>query len=356
MNPEFDTIIVGAGLAGSCAALHLSRKQRVLVLEANPPMAAPFQSIAGLANPLMGRRARAVWHIDEALAALHDTLEVAGAPGLFQDGGILRPAVDARQAQRFRETAAALPHHAEWLSDAAARERYPGVSATEGALFVRRGGSIRVPDFMATLLASACRRGAELRMSTRATGWGEDATGAFVTLQHPPDTERIYARRILLTMGYGYHHHPELRALNLHAIKGQVVRVAPQEPIDGLIPLSGRGYVVPVGDTLVVGSSYERSFTDLSPSLEQTEQILAKASLMLPALAHATVLDALAGVRVTVPGTRLPMLGPLPGCTRCWIFSGMGSKGFLMAPLLARDLLLFFEEPDRIPPDIRISV
>ena len=76
---------------------------------------------------------------------------------------------------------------------------------------------------------------------------------------------------------------------------------------------------------------------------------------MLPILQDATVLDATAGVRVTVPGTRLPMLGPLPDRSCIWIFTGLGSKGLLMAPLLARDLPAFFEKPETIPPEVRVK-
>ena len=43
-----------------------------------------------------------------------------------------------------------------------------------------------------------------------------------------------------------------------------------------------------------------------------------------------------AGVRVTVPGIRLPMVGPVPGFERVWIFTGFGAKGLLTAPLRAR--------------------
>ena len=157
-------------------------------------------------------------------------------------------------------------------------------------------------------------------------------------------------------MGYGYRHHSELTALNLHALKGQTVRVARPDALPrGLIPLSGQGYVVPEQDTLIVGSSYEHDFADLAPSDEQTRQILAKASWMLPGLQEAAVLDATAGVRVTVPGARLPMLGPLPGRSRIWIFTGLGSKGLLMAPLLARNLPSFFEHPETILPEVGVK-
>ena len=354
MNPAFDTIIVGAGLAGACAALPLSRRERVLVLEAAHPAAGASGAAAGLVNPLGGLRAKTVWRIDEALEALHTMLEEAGATALFQAGGILHPTADAEQARLFRDAAQPHPPHATWLTADAARERFPGVVTCGGALLVRRGGAIRVPEAVEALLAAARRRGAEVRTGVRVTGWGEEADRAFVNVEN--DTGRLYARRVLLAMGYGYRLHPELAALNLHALKGQTVRVARPEtlPRHSLIPLSGQGYVVPDQETLVVGTSYEHDFADLAPSEEQTRQILAKASHMLPILQDATVLDATAGVRVTVPGLRLPMLGPLPGRSRIWIFTGLGSKGLLMAPLLARDLPAFFEKPETIPPEVRV--
>lgn len=349
LKDSFDTVIVGAGLAGACAALSLGRHARVIVLEARHPAAGASGAAAGLVNPLMGRKARLVWHAQEALSALHETLKEAGASTLFQGAGLLRPAADAGQAQVFRGVARTRPEHAAWLSAGAARERFPGTVMHEGALLVRQGGAICVPDFVDALLAAAQRQGAETHTGLCVSGWGEEAQGAYVTIGNGAD--RIYARRILLAMGYGYHRHPELASLNLHAIKGQTVRVArPDAVLPGdLLPLSGQGYVVPERDALVVGSSYEREFASLEPSEEQSRQILDKAARMLPALKDAAVLDATAGARVTVPGTRLPMLGPLPGRSQIWIFTGLSSKGLLMAPLLARDLPAFFEKPESIP-------
>jgi glycine oxidase len=69
------------------------------------------------------------------------------------------------------------------------------------------------------------------------------------------------------------------------------------------------------------------------------------------------VLEPRAGVRVTVPRThspqRLPLVGPLTGRRRVWVFTGLGSKGLLTAPLLARDLGSWLEAPERIPAEVR---
>lgn len=352
MPPPFDTIIVGAGLAGACAAFSMSRHGRVLVLDAKRPPAGASGAAAGLVNPLMGQKARLAWQADAALAALTTLLQETNATPLYQGGGLLRPAINTAQAHLFRTVAHTHPRWAAWLSYDAARERFPGIVTHEGALFVRHGGAIRVSDFVHALLAAARDRGADVRSNRPVTGWGEDAAGAFIALHG----DRIYARRVVLAIGYGYHLHPELAALNLHAVKGQVVRLACPAALrrEGLLPLSGQGYVVPENDTLVVGSSYERGFAGLAPCLEQTRQILARTARMLPVLKEAEVLGATAGVRVTVPGTRLPMLGPLPGRQRIWIFTGLGSKGLLMAPLLARNLPHFFEHPERIPPEVAV--
>jgi len=328
----------------------------VLVLDAVHPAAGASGIAAGLVNPLSGRNAKAVWRLDEALEALHAMLDEARTTAFFQQGGVLRPTADAEQANRFQTVAARRPHHASWLSAEAVHERFSWITAPEGALLVRQGGALPVLAFVHALLAAAQRRHAEVRIGTRVTGWGEETHRAYVDLGHEQGTERIFARRVLLAMGYDYHKHPELTALNLHPVKGQTVRVACPGALlrHDLIPLAGQGYVVPDGDTLVVGSSYERGFADLLPSEAQTQAILATAAYMLPLLKNALVLDATAGVRVTVPGTRLPMLGPLPGRSRIWLFTGLSSKGLLLAPLLACSLPTYFEQPDRIPRALQV--
>jgi glycine oxidase len=103
---RYDIVIAGAGLAGACAALHLSRTRSVLVLERDAPAAGASGAAAGLVNPFMGRKAKAAWRRAEALAALEALCEAAGAAPLFHRTGILRPATDDAQAEGFATTSA----------------------------------------------------------------------------------------------------------------------------------------------------------------------------------------------------------------------------------------------------------
>lgn len=347
---RYDVVIAGAGLAGACAALHLSRTHRVLLMEAAAPAAGASGAAAGLVNPLMGRRARPVWQHPAALAAFHDTLRLADAGHLLRGPGLLRPAADEKQARAFRETAAQHPDLCAWWPAAVAREACPYLGRQAGVLRIHAGGALAVPVLVAALVAAAQRHGARVDTGVRITGW-EEKNGE-VAVRHTAAPDPVRAGKLLLALGAGYRAFPELAALRLHAVKGQVVRVARPPGLSAVPPLSGRGYLVPDGETLLLGSTYEHDFSDIAPTPEATQEVLEKTTRLLPALREAEVVEAIAGVRVTVPGTRLPMLGPLPHRENVWIFTGLGSKGLLMAPLLAQNLPGYLADPSRLPVEV----
>ncbi|MFO8099610.1 MAG: hypothetical protein R6T83_08335 [Salinibacter sp.] len=75
---------------------------------------------------------------------------------------------------------------------------------------------------------------------------------------------------------------------------------------------------------------------------------------MIPDLASAPVVDEVAGVRVKWQESNHPLLGPLPDRTRIWTLTALGSKGLLTAPLLARDLPTYLEDPASLPDPVSL--
>jgi len=348
---RYDVVIAGAGLAGACAAFHLSPSRSVLVLERDAPAAGASGAAAGLVNPFMGRKAKPAWHHAEALAALEALCDAAGAAPLLHRTGVLRLAADPAQAEAFATAAASHPDEATWLRPEAARERWPAVTAPHGALWVPGGGHVAIPALVRALLQSAEARGATVRVGAGLAGWEEWGVGALAITE---DRARIPTRHLLLALGDGFRRFPALAALPLHRVKGHTIRLRRPATLGDLPALAGTAYVVPEADALVVGATFEHDFATPAPDPTQSARLRAKAARLLPALAATPILGAQAGVRVTVPGTRLPLLGPLPGRPAVWAFTGLGAKGLLTAPLLARHLPAFFDAPDAIPPEVRV--
>jgi glycine/D-amino acid oxidase-like deaminating enzyme len=351
-------LIVGAGLAGACAAAWLSDREAVTVLEAEGPACGASGAAAGVVNPLLGPKAHPAWRAEAALDALHATLGRTGSGELFRGGGLLRPARDPRQAEAFGQRAGALPHLAGWLPPEASRERYPEVLAPHGALEVYPGGALDPGALTRRALQAS-----EARVRTgRAVSFGEAGDRAWVETS---EGERLEASRVLLAPGDGFRAFAPLAALPLHRTKGQTVWVRRPPGLGPLPVLSGFGYVVPEaegvpeGGGLVLGSTYEHTFETPSPTPEGTRAILRKVARMVPALGEAEVVEARAGVRVGVPGAvspgRLPFLGHLPDYRRVWAFVGLGSKGLLMAPLLAQALAAGGWDPESLPSEVRLG-
>lgn len=353
MSREPHTLIVGGGIAGACAALALAGRGRVTLVDGGRAGGGATGVAAGLVNPFMGPKAKPVWRHAEALGALGALLARIGAG--YATAGVLRPAADARQAEAFRVRA---DEHADalgWLNAGALTERFPDVRAPHGGLWVRAGGAVRgIGERLRAALVAA--DAVEMREDVRLLGWGEASGAAWADVEGEGGRERIEADRVLLCLGAGFAQFEPLRPLGLHAVKGEVVpaRVA---GLRGPLPAVAAGaYAVPAGGEHVhLGGTYAHAFDSLAPTAVARADLHAKLLAVLPGLIPLPDAPGWAGARVNVPGTRLPLVGPLPGARRVWTFTGLGSKGLLMGPLLGRDVPRFFDDPEAIPPEVRIG-
>jgi len=359
MNLQTDILIVGAGLAGACAAVHLAPSRDVMLIDAAGPAESASGAGAGLANPFTGRRAKPVWRMEDARDALAETIELAGARSLVLDYGILRPAASADLAEKMRQVTREHRHLTCWLDAGDCRRHFPHVVAPHGALFHNDGSAINIGAFCRTLVKAAEKSGADIRMRHRLVDVSEHPRGATCRLETDDGHAEVDAKVVILAVGDGYLHVPYTAELNVHRVKGQTIS------IDGIdLPqrhphVAGLGYLVnegvaPDGEPgtsprFVAGSTYEHEFADARPTSEATMHILNKVSEIVPSIAEGTVTQSRAGIRVTVPGTRMPMVGPVSASGRVWVFTGLGAKGLMTAPLIARDIQGWLMSPSNIP-------
>jgi len=100
-------------------------------------------------------------------------------------------------------------------------------------------------------------------------------------------------------------------------------------------------YAIPARDGVVFGATHDRGERDAAPRDADHRRNLAALAAVLPELAtrlEGRSLEACAGVRATT-ADYLPIAGPVPGVAAgLFALTGLGSRGFTLAPLLAEHI------------------
>ena len=342
-DSTLDIIIAGAGLGGTCAALYLSDSKRVALLSGTAPAASTIA--AGLVNPFAGQRMGGLWNAGVAYEDFLYTLRRADALETYNPCGILRPALNEVQASLFRTISLEKPDSFTWLQPDQMAGMYPSITAPFGAA-ITKGGVADIPQVLDRLITSLIPRCTVIHNNL--ANWEDHGSNVTAIL----DSDRsLRTKKLILAVGAGYQFIPKLSNLNLHCTKGQLVHVSPSTEIP--LPVSGYGYAVPTKDRLILGTTYEHAPQDLEPNEEGIAKILALTQQMIPSVASAKILSASAGIRVGVPGTRLPMVGALTD--NVWVLTGLGSKGLLFGSHIGRNLENWMTNSSNLPNELRLQ-
>jgi len=100
------------------------------------------------------------------------------------------------------------------------------------------------------------------------------------------------------------------------------------------------GYAIPTRDGVLFGATHDRDITDTAVREEDNARNLALVAKGQPQLAEALAgrpLEARASIRAATPD-RFPLAGAVPGAEGLFVLSGLGSRGFCTAPLLAENI------------------
>ncbi len=300
-------------MAGASVAYFASRLGvRVTVVDVGRHAASTVPS--ALLNPVRGQSGAVDERAVEGLRltwALVDELTGAGHPVAHGRVGVLRPVPDARARRKFERHLPPELLHA-WLSPQAAPVALaPG---WEHALWLPEGGWLDGAAFTRGLLALS---GAPV-VRGRAVGWEARS----VTLE---DGQTLLGDAVVWcggSVGAGWAGEAAThRAGTLLTLDRPVTDV----------PMSFGAYLAPAAVGGVLGATFE------APAVSWREPTLPLRSLGW-LLGRAEALTALGGVRVTGSwsGTRLSGLAAGRTPDGAWRLSGLGSKGFLLGPLLAR--------------------
>jgi glycine/D-amino acid oxidase-like deaminating enzyme len=299
--------IVGQGLAGTCLAWHF-RRRGIPFRIVDREQGGSSRVAAGLVNPVTGKNFEPTPHVAELLPealAFYQELETLLDERFWHPLPILRLATDEKEwskmlAKRTR------PDVARWLDGG------PRVAdGWCGALRLTGGGRLDTRRFLdasrAFFLKHDIYRKSEVSHDSppAQTIWCDGAAGLVIG-RHGPH----------------------------RCAKGEILTLlAPHWPQDHI--RIGGGWLVPLGDgCFKAGATYEWDQLDESPTPAGLEKVRAIARRLggddrFEVTAHE------AGIRPIIRRSE-PQAGPLDGGN--WMFNGLGSKGSLTAPAMARRL------------------
>ncbi|WP_026942800.1 tRNA (5-methylaminomethyl-2-thiouridine)(34)-methyltransferase MnmD [Hellea balneolensis] len=139
---------------------------------------------------------------------------------------------------------------------------------------------------------------------------------------------------MLLAAGYGLKELLKGCDIKLRFSRGQLTWA--NGDIDA--PVTYGGYALPLNNRLLLGATHQRLDGEDPFALKHEDDAsnLKNFKTYTGITAHPSELPSRASVRVTTADT-LPMLGEID--EKLWLFSGLGSRGFVFAPLLAEAIV-----------------
>lgn len=328
-NAEFNTLIVGQGLAGSALAWHLAAAgQRVCVID-NGHRSSSSMVAAGLINPLAGMRFNRRPEVRDWLSAAEQWY--AQLSQQF-DRPFLHPLPMLRllrsaQQQRFYQRRRDDRESSDLIGPGFTPSTCPEpVLAAHGGFIQFHTGYVDMPLLLGAL-------GDWLR--------DNDALVA-ASISHDqvsPALDRVTvgdlsADRLVFCDGARLADNPWFDWLPLAPDKGEIIDVRDPEWRPEHI-VNGAHWAVPLANGVTrFGSTHDHQQRDLEPTAAGRAALLAGYRAMRPTADVPKVERHLAGVR---PATsdRYPLLGRHPRHRVLWVFNGFGARGALSIPWYA---------------------
>lgn len=327
-------IIVGQGLAGSLLAWEFL--QRGIVPTVYDPYASTTSSriAAGVINPLIGKRKLQLsWNAERLLPAALNTFrrmeEALGVP-ILRTPPILRIFATPELREQWQGMQGG--KDVSWLRvDDVPEGTYHGIDVPHGGILVHDAAIV---DFGAVI------DGVRTRLHKHGTvharrydGGADDAT-------------------VIWCEGWTMAQHPLWNWIPMEPVKGEVLDVR-IPTLDAQQIVVGECAIVPMSDgTFRIGSTYDWDDLTELPTASAREALLYQCGKVVHDAVE--VLDHRAAVRPAARSKR-PFVGVHPEHRHHAVFNGLGTKGGLVGPYYAHQLVRHLLDGDPIDADVDIQ-
>lgn len=342
---KLDYIIVGCGLAGIAFCEQLIAVKKTFVVFDNQSQQSSVVA-GGLYNPVVLKRFTSVWKSNEQL-------EIA-LPMYQQIEEKLQIKVDYKIPVYRRFTSLEEQNNwfaasdnmliSKYLSTKIIKNNNPYINANFGFGEVLHTGRIDTNTLITSYKNYLKDNNQLIETSFNYHDLKTDGEGV--------SYQNFSAKQIVFSEGFGLKQNPFFNYLPLKESKGELLTIsAPQLQIDYVLKSSV--FILPLGNDLYhIGATY--NWTDKTNSIthEGRDELLNKLKTFLKC--NFEVVDQVAGIRPTVKDRR-PLVGKHPEKNNMYVLNGLGTRGVMIGPYVAKQLFNFIENNSELDEEININ-
>lgn len=340
-----DVIIVGQGLAGTTLAWRLIEAGlEVVVLDRAQEMTSS-RIAAGMLTPITGKRFVQApdWELNfQEATRFYRHVETMLQTSFFEECCMVR-LFQSRAEKKLFETKVAN------FSDVLTRTA-PDVSgitrAPQWGGFEMWGGRLRVPRYLNASRDEFTARGRYMQHEFTLEQCVMNEFGCTIP------SLNLAARIIVFCQGFQAVPLPQFEAVRLNPCKGEILTVEIPEFVENRIISHGFWIARDEGFQYRVGATYDWNDLSPNPTSAGREWLSTRLGQLLEHEWHVVQQDA--AIRPTMHDFQ-PVLGFHPQHPQLGMLNGLGSKGALWAPRLARLLVENLQSGTPLPPEMSLS-
>lgn len=339
-----DYIIVGSGIAGICfSELCLENKKTFLVFDDYSTSSSKIAG--GLYNPVILKRFSQVWKAKEQLDyGLPFYEKISDRINLKFDYKIpiYRKFASVEEQNNWFQ-AADKPSLSPFLSSSIMHKQYRSIHSEFGFGEVLHTGYVDT----AALLDSYIDYLTDQKLFVNETF----DYAAIEFLENHVVYKGLSAKHIIFAEGFGLQNNPFFNLFPLDGTKGELLIIkAPDLDLD--VVLKSSIFILPIGNNLFkVGATYNWDDKTNTPTEEGKQELIENLKELIDC--DFEIVEHFAGVRPTVKDRR-PLVGTHAEHNNLHLLNGLGTRGVMLGPWLAKALFESIEYGE--PLDVQIDI
>ena len=331
-NVEF--VIVGQGLAGTMLAFEMLEQNLSFKIISSPTKSKASLVAAGMINPLVFKRLTKSWMVDDLLPVLEEryqTLETELKQRFYFRKQILKPL--SEQEMLLWQSKMILPEFQKYIHKVSVGKVSKNMVDAFGYGIVDGSGYLDLAVFLEAAANYFLQQGLLIEADLHGKIYDNPELGFAIN--------ELHANKLIFCEGYHLKNNPLFDFVKMNPAKGEVLLIhSPNLPEEFI--LNKQVFVLPVGNhRFKVGSTYEWEDLDETPTEKGKASIVQRLDNLISV--DYEIEQHWAGVRPTIADRRA-VSGKHPVHPNIYAFNGLGTKGVMLAPYLAKEMCRFLTD------------